>query len=777
MDLVNSMEEVLILTNHSNKKGYLEEHSDSLSPRKIMTLQELARKKYGDYDERAIYTLMKREHISYSIASLYLKNMENLKEIPDKKVKYLKELECFLKEENLLFSNPLFSTFLNRQKVLIYGKDTLSLEEKDLLEGISYEFLESPIYEEKKPLYVFEKEEEEIYFLAQSIVKKIKEGVPAEKIKVLNVDDNSRMLIEKIFHWYHIPTSIGIPRSLYGTPWVKHLLSLPLSEIESELENMEKTEVVEKVTSIFQKYSTLPDDEITKQMIEEELKKCTLKKNEEGVEEGDIYTLYPLDTILFLIGCNQGVLPVIHKEEDYFSDSLKKALGRSTSIDQNEAEKEALSYFLKHHKNVILSYKKKTLEGTLYPSSYLEEIGMTTPATFTFDYQDSHFVNQFLLGKMLDNYYQYNIHDPKLEYLYTAYSSLPYGTYQNQYQKIRKETLEEARNKKILLSYSSLDTFYRCGFRYYVEKILKLNKEEDTFLQNIGTLYHYVLSKAFLDDFDFEKEWNACLQEHSMEKTKKEAFFLQKLKEELKFIIQEIKRQYEFIGLKEAFYEEAIYTHPTDEENVTFMGIIDKLLYDEKTNTVAVIDYKTGNPNLDLRALPYGLESQLPIYLYLVNHFSKITHPEIAGFYLQKILHNEIAKDRKKTYEESKRENLRLQGYSTKNEEVLSRFDSTYQNSMVVKGLKTTSKGFSSYSKVLSEKEMEHLLNMVEENIKKAISEIKEGNFTINPKRVGFDNLGCEFCPYHDLCYHVEKDIINLKKYENIDFLGGEEDA
>ena len=160
-----------------------------------------------------------------------------------------------------------------------------------------------------------------------------------------------------------------------------------------------------------------------------------------------------------------------------------------------------------------------------------------------------------------------------------------------------------------------------------------------------------------------------------------------------------------------------------------------------------------------------------------MNHFSKITHPEIAGFYLQKILHNEIAKDRKKTYEESKRENLRLQGYSTKNEEVLSRFDSTYQNSMVVKGLKTTSKGFSSYSKVLSEKEMEHLLNMVEENIKKAISEIKEGNFTINPKRVGFDNLGCEFCPYHDLCYHVEKDIINLKKYENIDFLGGEEDA
>ncbi len=777
MDLVNSMEETLILTNHSNKKRYVEEHSISLSPRKVMTFQELARKKYGDYDERAIYALMKKEHISYSIASLYLQNLFDLKEIPNEKVEYLKSLEIYLKEQGLLSSNPLFDSFLKRQKVFIYGKDTLSMEEKKLLEGVSYEFLKTPTYEEKKPLYVFEQEEEEVYFLAQSIAKKIKEGIPVTKIKILNLDDNYRMLIEKVFAWYHIPTSIGIEKTIYGTPWVKKILKMPLSQVEDALKEIEPTEIVEKVISIFQKYASFPEDEITRQMIEEELKRCTIKKKEEGVEEGDIYTLYPEDTILFLVGCNQGKLPVIHKEEDYFSDAMKKELGRLTSLDQNQEEKDALRYFLKHHPNVFLSYKKKTLEETLYPSSYLEEMKITEPATFEWEYEDSHFVNTFLLGKMLDNYYQYNVHHPKLEYLYTKYSDIPYGTYQNQYQKISKETLEQARNQKLLLSYSSLDTYYRCGFRYYVEKILKLNKQESTFQQNIGTLYHYVLSKAFLEDFNFDKEWDFSIQENEMGKNKKEKFFLEKLKEELKFIIAEIQRQYEFIGLKDAFYEEAIYTHPTEEENVTFMGIIDKLLYDKETNVVAVIDYKTGNPNLELRNLPYGLEMQLPIYLYLVNHFSKIKEPKIAGFYLQKILHNEIARDFKKTYEEGKRENLRLQGYSTSQEDILSKFDSTYQNSTVIKGLKTTSTGFYSNSKVLSLKEMETMLKMVEEKIKNAIQEMKEGNFTINPKRIGFENLGCEFCPYHDLCYHEEKDIVNLKKQENIDFLGGDTNA
>ena len=36
-------------------------------------------------------------------------------------------------------------------------------------------------------------------------------------------------------------------------------------------------------------------------------------------------------------------------------------------------------------------------------------------------------------------------------------------------------------------------------------------------------------------------------------------------------------------------------------------------------NNVVLIDYKTGTPNIDLRLANYGLNLQLPIYIYLIK--------------------------------------------------------------------------------------------------------------------------------------------------------------
>ena len=450
--------------------------------------------------------------------------------------------------------------------------------------------------------------------------------------------------------------------------------------------------------------------------------------------------------------------------------------GRSTSTEMNAFEKEKLHAFLNHTKNVILSYKKKSITETYYPSSFLEELNLEKRKIES-SYQDSHFVNKFLLAKMLDNHYKYHVNHEDLEVLYANYSDIPYRIYSNKYQTINPEKIRQAMDQKLLLSYSSMDIYYRCSFRYYLEKVLKLNHFENTFLIEIGNLFHHVLSKAFVENFEFEFEWNSYLEENRVGNTKKEQFFLQKLKEELKFIIEEIKRQYSYSTFNEAFYEEKIYTHPTDEENITFMGIIDKLLYKKEDNLVSVIDYKTGNPGLSLEYLPYGIEMQLPVYLYLIYHFSKIQNPKIVGFYLQKILNNEIARQKNSTYEKEKRKHLYLQGYSTSEESLLKEFDSSYEASEMIRGLRKSSKGFYKYSKVLSNDEMDDIVTMVDKKIGEAIHNIWNGEFAINPKRIGFDKIGCQYCPYQDICYHTEKDVVNLKEYENLEFLGGEEYA
>ncbi len=775
-------EETLILTNNSNKKLLLEKNSGELVQRKYMSFKELRDKLLFAYDERAIYHIMKKENVSLGIAKIYLNNLYFLNG-SSSKIEKLKSIYDDLNKEHLLERTPLFSSFLKRQKVLVYG-NALSKEEKRLLEGIEYEFVSTKEFKERKiPLHIHSTLEEEVYYLGEQIVALLKSGVSASRIKIVNVSDEYRMYISKIFSWYHIPTTIGLSKSIYGTSMLKKFLSYEnieegLESLKNDIQTKEEEKIFDTILSTINHYSELPFDTITRSMIVEELKKIEIpvSKLECAVEEGSIDTIYDDNYYVFVVGFNQGVLPIIHKEEEYLSDEELSMLGRSTSTEKNKYEKEKVVSFINHTKNIILSYKKKTLTDTYYPSALLEELDLEEQVVQN-KYQDSNFINQFTLGKMLDNHYKYHIEHENLGLLYSNYFNIPYQIYSNQYQKINSEKIREAIDHKLLLSYSSMDNYYRCSFRYYLEKVLKLNLFESTFLQEIGNLFHYVLSKAFLEDFDFEKEWAFYIEENSLVNSKKEEFFLKKLKLELQFIIEEIKRQYQFSIFDGAFYEEKIYTHPTEEDNITFMGIIDKLLYKKDSNLVSVIDYKTGNPHLNLETLPYGIDMQLPVYLYLVNHFPKLESPKIVGFYLQKILHNEISKKENSTYEKEKRRNLYLQGYSTSNETYLKEFDSSYEDSCVIKGLRKSSKGFYNYSKVLSDKEMDKIISIVDERIKTAIHDIWNGDFTINPKRIGFNKVGCEYCPYHDICYHTEKDVINLKEYDNLDFLGGDEDA
>ena len=60
-------------------------------------------------------------------------------------------------------------------------------------------------------------------------------------------------------------------------------------------------------------------------------------------------------------------------------------------------------------------------------------------------------------------------------------------------------------NNELTLSYSSIDNYYKCAFKYYLNNILKIDEFEETFYTIIGSLFHYVLSKMNNDNFDLDK--------------------------------------------------------------------------------------------------------------------------------------------------------------------------------------------------------------------------------------------------------------------------------
>ena len=194
----------------------------------------------------------------------------------------------------------------------------------------------------------------------------------------------------------------------------------------------------------------------------------------------------------------------------------------------------------------------------------------------------------------------------------------------------------------------------------------------------------------------------------------------------------------------------------------------DKVLYKEEDNItyLVVVDYKTGSTNINLKNMEYGLGLQLPIYLYLSNKM-ELKNIKVVGFYLQKLFTSTL--DNSKDYETTRENNLRLEGYSTDNENILSKFDTTYNDSKLIKGMKTTSKGFSTYSKVLNDEELDSMINNTDKLINEGIDKILEGDFTINPKVIDGTNVSCSFCEYRDICYLREKDITYINREEDKD--------
>ena len=111
--------------------------------------------------------------------------------------------------------------------------------------------------------------------------------------------------------------------------------------------------------------------------------------------------------------------------------------------------------------------------------------------------------------------------------------------------------------------------------------------------------------------------------------TNKEQFFIDKLKPDLLFIINTIKEFKKLTGLNNELHEEKINITLKDKPYVTFKGFVDKIMYgdyDGKT-LVSIIDYKTGNIDINIKKIVYGLSMQLPVYLYLIKKSDLFMNP------------------------------------------------------------------------------------------------------------------------------------------------------
>lgn len=761
------MKPKIIICPNETKNYKLKHTTDYTQNIKYLTLSEVYKSIYFTYDQKAVYHIMNKYHIKCEVAQIYLKNLHYIedKDYQNNKLNKLVAIKKTLEAEKLLIYDKYFPKLLQGKEIIIEGYPYLTEEDHKLINNLQ-KYTTVKVNDPQSPkytpttLYTFNTPEDELAFVATNICKLIKEGTPLQNIIITNLPDNYKIKMQRIMNFFNIKTSMTSEVTLYDIPEVKkYLQTFNLSDIKDTL-------VKSKVVNILNNYTWSSPKEVQELLINDfKTTSYTPQKYKNTIQVVNLNTYVPQDEDhVFLLSFNTDNIPTIHKDEEYITDNIASKVGKSTTTKLNKLEKEATINKIKSIKNLIITNKKKDGTTESYPSVLTSILSLETKYPNE-DYTYSNTYNNLKLASKLDTYIKYSEKTIGLIPLLSHYKNINYLTYNNTFTKVPYH------QDNLTLSYTTVDTYNKCAFRYYINNVLKLSIYEDTFMTYIGSLYHYVLSQAFTENFAFDKEYEDYIHSNTRTLTAKELHFINKLKDELKYIIKIINKQYTYTTFNKALYEEEI-TIPLA-ENVTFKGIIDKLLYKEEENEtlVAIIDYKTGNLKLNLNNIIYGLSLQLPVYLYLTKHGTKLKNPLIVGFYLQKILHNEISRSDKKTYQELKEESLKLGGYSLNKENILEKFDTSYNNSKVVASLKTTNKGFYHYSKVLSEEQINKIIDITEQKILEVKDNIQAGHFQINPKKIGKNNLGCEYCQYKDICFMRPEDIINLEEHTNLDFL------
>lgn len=780
---------ILIIPNEI-KKNILLELNDNFYNLKIMGLREFIASSTFSYDEKAIIYLIEKYNIKYSVALKYLDNIKYLenKNYKSEKLNFLNSIKKDLYDNNILIYDNLFSNFVKEKEIIVYGYDYIDKYALNILSKYNAKIINKKYNNYDHDIYEFKTIEDELEYVFEKICELIESGIDINQIKIANLNEEYNTIISRLSSFYNININLNNSSSIFSTNIVKDFfielnedINITLNYLSKkyDLKNNDNLFIYNNIIKVLNKYYFIDNYKKISSTLEEEFKRIKLKvkKYKNAVEIIDIRNnIIDDNKYVFLISFNQTIMPKIYKDEDYLSDLDKEEILLEKSFEKNKNEKEILINSIKSIKNLYITYKLNSSFNSYFKSSLIDDLGYEIVVNTKVRHKYSNLNNKINLTKKLDDYIKYGTTSDELSLLYTRYNNIDYKTFNNKFKNININNLEKKLKNNLVLSYSSMSDYYKCSFRYYLKNILKIDKYEETFDTFLGNLFHYILSICFNEKFDFEEEFNNYIKDKDF--SFKDKFYLNKLKEDLKFIIKNIKEQYLHISLDKSLYEEEIIVNFDGNIKITFKGFIDKILYKEENDITyaIIIDYKTGSPELGLENTIYGINLQLPVYLYLAKNTNKLNNVKVLGFYLQKILDTPI-KTSGKTLIETKKDNLKLLGYSISDEKLLYKVDDSYEKSEIIKSLGLSKNGFYSYSKVLTEKQMDLLYKLSEDKINESISAIRNGEFYINPKKIGDKNYGCEFCKFKDICFRTNNDIVNLKEHKNLDFLGGDEDA
>ncbi|MCH5179792.1 MAG: PD-(D/E)XK nuclease family protein [Erysipelotrichales bacterium] len=734
---------------------------------KFYTKEEILSNYYGAYDINAIIFAMNKYDISYDNAKLLLENI-NIKKIDDNsKIIHLLELKEELDKLGLLYRNIYLPVELKSKPIYVIGYGNIDKELENIFQSLNVaaRYIDFEKGDYLPNVLEFNSIDEEIFHFFNTICDLILSGVKQSDIVLVADEKKYAFAINKMCQQFNLPKLMPTTYNYLSLPNVLNIIKqIEVTGINDFLYHNEFSddEDINNIKSIIENNKIGEIKRVDKQIdaLKNILKNINVHTSENSfITHVDKLGLTFEDKYYFILGFNQGVYPIIRKDDDYLMNKEKDILGISTSFDVNNVSKKESIDILTNLKHAYVSYPLSNSGEKLYPSSLINELNLKVDKSNSKTiYSDKE--GKKIFAKLEDLKRKFDI-DSDERHSYSKLFDIPYMTYSNSFNNLTNYVGKNSRN----YSYSNIKTFFQCQFRYYLQNILHLDEYETTFSQNLGLLCHEVLSKVYDNNFDFENEFNKTQEKYSFEI--KDKVVLMRKKEELKVLCDILQEQKSYMNLKEVILEKKFVTKLN--ENVSINGFIDKIMItsDGKSDYYSIIDYKTGSETFTKKEVPYGFSMQLPTYALLLKEDEMFKDKELIGFYIQNILANEVSipEDNYLFY----RNLYRLVGESTGDLEKIKTFDTSYEKSLFIKSYSynPNSNKYGQYTRYNSKEDFDKLINVTKENYLKADELIQKGDFRINPKILGSDqNSQCKYCPFGDICNVKESD------YESISLKG-----
>ncbi|MEI3536870.1 MAG: PD-(D/E)XK nuclease family protein [Bacilli bacterium] len=736
MDL-NILNNSLIISN--NKKELLEiKKSNPFLNFKIINKKELFSNLFFHYDSKANLYLY-RKGILLDNTDEILNNLYFLKPNINSKIDNLISLKNELEQNKLLLKEDFYQDYLKNKKIILYDLD-LDIELKSIFEQLNIQpIIINNEFKLDKCVYEFNNFDEEIRFIFEQIALLIEKGIPLNKIKILTNNELYISSLKKYENYFSFKFNFSNEEKIIHSNDIKLFKSIfsstNLDETLTQIENriIDVDAFNKLLRKILEVKSYIQENEIENYIdyITKKIKISSIKY------ENGIDVVFSLDNLnkedyLLIPGFILNQYPKIIKDEDYLSDKEKIILNMVTSNQKQLFQENNFIRSLSKFNNVIISYCLKNDKEEYYPSLLIEKYNLPIIKNYEFtNYVYSKDYYNYFNSNVLDEYNNFSFISPYLKNIDAK--EIEYKTYNNQFTNINNFILPNMK-----LSYTSLKTYFECGFKFYLSRILKIDEFEDTLSTKLGTIMHkYLELVAKNKKIDFDE----LLSLYSL--TNKERIIISALKNQIILEEENINNLFNSTCLKTVNAEDTSFSYALN-NNFILEGKIDLILSNQ--NHYVIIDYKTNDSeNFSPDLIKYGFSLQLPIYYLLTkNGSSNFINKDISGLYINTIL--------SKNYFKNDFKYLLLNGLT---------FNDNFN---LIQGeqelIKKQNKNYISYDN----EEFKNNIETTSKIINEACNQIQDGNFKINPKVIQNKVDSCKYCKYKDICYMTYKDIVYLKE-------------